>query len=332
MNTDQSTTIDKNLGSLEIIEYNATTTVLRLLREKYRELPDVATVEGMNVAKAGYAEIQTYRTALRETRDALKEPLAARMALILSEAKRIDDALAAIGLPIQTAIRMEEKRLAAEKAAKKQAEAERCAALEARIEALSTHVLEVAQQDAAAIRQALEAIRVFEPDPDEFFEFWPQAMKATAEARRSLEALLMQREALEARQADEEARLQAQWEELARQQVELQRQRAEEESQRQAEREELARLRALEAARQPMRPSQEHQPAKSTNETTAVASPVETDTRVRPASIKERKAKADPLASVKAAVTAGTLTPLEAIERAYQIGFKAGQQAAQKAA
>ena len=254
------------------------------------------------------------------------------MALILSEAKRIDDALAAIGLPIQTAIRTEEKRLAAEKAAKKQAEAERRAALEARIEALSTRVLEVAQQDAAAIRQALEAIRVFEPDPDEFFEFWPQAMKATVEARRSLETLLMQREALEARQVDEEARLQAQREELARQQAELQRQRADEEAQRQAEREELARLRALEAARQPVKPSQEDQPAKSTNETTAAASPVETDTRVRPASIKERKAKPNPLAVVRAAVTAGTLTPLEAIDRAYQIGFEAGEQAARKAA
>ena len=51
---EQSIAIDDNAGSLAITEYNATATALHLLREKYRELPDVATVEGMNVAKAGY--------------------------------------------------------------------------------------------------------------------------------------------------------------------------------------------------------------------------------------------------------------------------------------
>ena len=42
--------------------------------------------------------------------------------------------------------------------------------------------------------------------------------------------------------------------------------------------------------------------------------------------------KADPLAEIKDALAAGALTGPEAIDRAYQLGFEAGEQAARKAA
>lgn len=121
-----------------------------------------------------------------------------------------------------------EQRQAEEKAAKKRAEAKRRAALEARIDAIRTRVVSVAHQDAAVIREALQEANAWTPDPDEFAEVWPQAMKARAEVRHALETLLVQREALEARQAQDAARWQAQQEVLARQQAQINRQRAEE--------------------------------------------------------------------------------------------------------
>ena len=43
-------------------------------------------------------------------------------------------------------------------------------------------------------------------------------------------------------------------------------------------------------------------------------------------------AKPDPLAEIKDALAAGTLTGPEAIDRAYRLGFEAGESAARKAA
>ena len=42
--------------------------------------------------------------------------------------------------------------------------------------------------------------------------------------------------------------------------------------------------------------------------------------------------KADPLAEIKDALAAGTLSGPEAIDRAYRLGFEAGEQAVRKAA
>jgi hypothetical protein len=44
------------------------------------------------------------------------------------------------------------------------------------------------------------------------------------------------------------------------------------------------------------------------------------------------KSKADPLAEIKDALAAGTLAGPEAVDRAYQLGFEAGEQAARQAA
>lgn len=56
-------------------------------------------------------------------------------------------------------------------------------------------------------------------------------------------------------------------------------------------------------------------------------------TEVTAKTTRTRKpAKADPLAKIKDALAAGTLTGPEAIDRAYQLGFETGEQAARKAA
>lgn len=318
------TLIGRNPGQVEITEFNATAAALDLLREKNRVLPDLSTPEGMRAARAAQAEIQTYRASLRETRNALKEPLAARIGVIDSEAKRIDGELQAIEQTILSSIRAEQRRQAEEKEAMKRAEADRRAAIEARIHDIGARVLAVAGRDAAAIREALAPARACEPDPDEFDEFWPQAMKAIAEARQALETLLAQREALEARQAEDEARLRSQWEELAQQRDELNWQRAAEAARRVAERDAPDRQGAdgNAAAETPAEPA----PARA-----EAPDPTPAEAR-KPAPIKGRKAKADPLAALKDALAAGTVSGEDAIERAYRLGFEAGEQAARKAA
>lgn len=327
------TLLDPPLSFQEITEYNATTAALVTLKVKYAVLPDVMTPAGLSVAKAARAEIRGYRVALEKTRTDLKAPLLAQGQWIDAEAQRIKAELLAIEEPIDAAIKAEEQRQAKEKDAKKRAEAERRAALEARIDALRARVVSVAHQEAAAIREALQEANAWAPDPDEFAEIWPQAMKARAEVRHALETLLAQRDAWEARQAQDAARWQAQQEVLARQHAESDRQRAEEEAQRQAEREELARLRALEAARQAAGQATHETPKTAANEPpSGQPSITETDPRAKPTALKRRKANVDPLTALKAAFEKGALRALEAIDRAYQIGFEAGEQAARKAA
>ena len=51
-----------------------------------------------------------------------------------------------------------------------------------------------------------------------------------------------------------------------------------------------------------------------------------------PANHQARRIVKDPLAAIKHALAAGTLTGPEAIDRAYQAGFEAGERAARKAA
>ena len=208
-------------GLTDLVEYQTTAAALGILREKYRNPFDVATATGLSAARTARAEIRGYRAALEKTRAELKAPVLARGHWIDAEAKRIAAELLAIEEPIDAAIKTEEKHKAEEKAAQARAEAERLAALAARIQAIRERVVAVANQDAAAIQEALAQAHAFEPDPDQFADQWPAAMKAIADTRQALATLLAEREAMEARQAEDAARLQAQRETLARLQAEL---------------------------------------------------------------------------------------------------------------
>ena len=303
--------------SLEIAEYRTTTAALALLRKKYADPFDVTTNPGMTAAKAARVEIRGYRATLEKTRAEIKAPVLLRGQQIDAEAKRINAALLAIEEPIDAAIKAEEQRKVEEKAAQARAEAARVAALAARVHGIRERVIAVANQDAAAIREALAQAQAFEPDPDEFAERWPDAMKAITETRRALETLRAEREAREKQQSEENARLQTQREELARQQAELDRKRAADDAQRQVEREELARLRAAEQARQ--------QDAEA-RERAGEDARLQTERTTKTARTK-KPARIDPLAEIKDALAAGTLTGPDALDRAYRLGFADGEQA-----
>ena len=324
-------------GPTAIAEYRPTAAALAHLRAKYAAPFDATTAAGLAAAKAARAEIRDLRGKLEKTRAEIKAPVLAQGKLIDDEAKRINAELLAIEEPIDAAIKAEERRKADEKAARERVEAARVAALQARIDTIRQRVLAVANRDAAAIRSALAEARAFEPDPDAFAERWPNAMQAIGEVRLALETLLAEREAREAREAEEAARLRAQREELARRQAELDRQQAAEKAKRQAEQEELARLRAADAARRQQeikakdRAGRERQEAEAKARAEAEAARKRAEATAKPA--KARKpAKADPLDGIKDALAAGTLTGPEAIDRAYRLGFEAGEQATRQAA
>jgi septal ring factor EnvC (AmiA/AmiB activator) len=322
--------------SLDIAEYRTTAAALALLREQYAAPFDVTTNPGMTAAKAARVEIRGYRSALEKTRAEIKAPVLLRGQWIDAEAKRINAELLAIEEPIDRQIKAEETRKAEEKAARERAEAARVAALTARVYRIREQVIAVANQDAAAIREALAQAQAFEPDPEEFAEQWPEAMKAIAETRQTLATRLAEREAME--------KWQAQREELARQQAELDRKQAEDDAQRKAEQEELARLRAAENARRQQdaeaqaRAEEEarqkaEREAQARAEEEAVRAKLETLALAEnPAHHKARRIIKDPLAAIKHALAAGTLTAPDAIDQAYRLGFAAGEQAAQHAA
>lgn len=168
-----------------------------------------------------------------------------------------------------------------------------------------------------------------------------KAERERAEAARKL-ALQAQIDAIRRRvlavaNRDAAAIRSAQREELARRQAELDRQQAAEDAQRQAEQEELAGLRAAEEARRQQeikakdRAGRERQEAeaKARAEAEAARKPAEATAKTAKA---RKPAKADPLAEIKDALAAGTLTGPEAIDRAYQLGFEAGEQAMRQAA
>ncbi len=315
-----------------IAEYRPTAAALAHLRAKYAAPFDATTAAGLAAAKAARAEVRGYRATLEKTRAEIKAPVLAQAKLIDDEARRINAALLEIEEPIDAAIRAEERRKAEEKAARERAEVERVAAIEAKIRLISKAIVNMANEPAAAVRAELARLEGAEPDPEEFGERWPMAMRALAETREALGALLAEREAREAREAEDAARLKAQEEALARQRAELARQRAEEDARRKAEQEELARLRAEEAARREAEARAERERQEAEAKARAVEEARQEAERTAKTARTRKVAKPDPLAEIKDALAAGTLTGPEAIDRAYRLGFEAGEQAARKAA
>lgn len=154
------------------------------------------------------------------------------------------------------------------------------------------------------------------------------------EAARQVEAARLKSE-----REQQEAELKAQREKQERQEQEACQARQAEEARLKAEREEQVRKdedirqqQAAEAARIAAAKAELDERQRLIEEREAKAK-AEAEAKEKAAKAKSRsKAKADPLADLKQAASAGTLTTLDAIDQAYQLGFNAGLQAAQQAA
>src|SRR5258708_2529252 len=158
-----------------VVAYSSTEAALADLTTKYKGVVyDVATEEGMFVAKAAYKDINTHSITLEKAREKEKAESLAYGRWVDSEAKRISEQLDALRLPIKSqietetkraerekeeALRIEAERIAAEEKAKKDAEESRMAAERAEIARQQQELLKATQEAAKRVEEAKRASR-----------------------------------------------------------------------------------------------------------------------------------------------------------------------------
>ena len=326
------------MSECQITEYNETAAAIAMLRNKYNTVFDVSTPKGLTAAREARAEIRSYRVSLEKLRVEIKAPALERARLIDTEAKRITVELLAIEVPIDAAIKAEEARKAEERAAKERAEQARTAEIQNRIAAMRSTVTAAFNKPSAFTAELMVKVRAVPVTAVEFSEFLAIAETAKAETLESLAGLLAEQQAHEA----EQARIVAEREELARlraqdeqRQAEQRRIEAEERAKveaaavevRKAQAEEQARIAAAQAELDKRQRLLEEAEAKARAEVEAKQR-AEAEAQAKAAKAKPRgKAKADPLEGIKQALADGTVSPLEAVEQAYQLGYSAGYSA-----
>lgn len=194
------------------------------LQKKYAAAVfDVTSGKGMAEAKAARAEIRDVRYKVENIRKATGSELKRIASMVNDRAKEITAPILALEDPIDKQIKAEEDRKEAEREAKRLAEAERVAAMNARLDAIRNVPLAAVGATAAAIQTA---VSILEADDLSDFDdvFLPTAEQTKASALDTLTRLLTER-----RQLDEQA-------------AELERQR-QEQAARDAEEAEARRLR-----------------------------------------------------------------------------------------
>ena len=343
------------MSEYQIAEYNQTAAALTELRSRYVRSYDVSTTAGMAEAKEARATVRGYRVALEKTRVEIKAPALERTRLIDAEARRITAELLKIEEPIDTAIKAEEQRKAEEKAAKERAEAARIEAIKFRIAYFQERVIAASNKDSKTITAILKDLEAAKLDEADYQEMLPAAISAKITAIEKLEAMRDERIAYEAEQAQikaeqeaESARIQAEREELARlRAAEEERQaderRIAEEARRDAEAKLAAERQRQEAELRAKREQQEREAreakalrdaeeARIRAERDAVEKQkAELESRRREEEVKQRKAETiaaiTSIDDVKEALKLMKILPDEAIDKAYEIGFKAGYEA-----
>ncbi len=241
----------------EIAEYSPTAAALAELRQKYEKaVYDTSTVVGMAKAVAARRELREVRVNLEKLRKELKAPALERSRLIDAEAKTITEQLVALEDPIDSQIKAEEERKAAEKAERERIERERVEALHRRVADIRAMAVKCVGETSNEIAGHIILLERLEID-DTFGPLQGDAHTAKAETISTLrdmhaaalaqedeaERLRIEREALEAQR-------QAQEEQAARDRAELAKLRAEHEA-REREAAEKARIEqeAMEAER-----------------------------------------------------------------------------------
>ena len=315
------------MNECKIVEYNETAAAIAVLRNKYNTVFDVSTPKGLTAAREARAEIRSYRVSLEKLRVEIKAPALERARLIDTEAKRITVELLAIEVPIDAAIKAEEARKAEERAAKERAEQARTAEIQNRIAAMRSTVTAAFNKPSAFTAELMVKVRAVPVTAVEFSEFLAIAETAKAETLESLAGLLAEQQAHEA----EQARIVAEREELARlraqdeqRQAEQRRIEAEERAKveaaavevRKAQAEEQARIAAAQAELDKRQRLLEEAEAKARAE-------VEAKQRAKEEA-QAKAAKADTLDGIKQALADGTVSPLEAVDQAYQLGYEVG--------
>ena len=278
----------------DIAEYRPHEEQIMRLEASYSSLVvDCSTSEGLTNAKevrvdirdVRYALANTTKTALIPYQQKVKEAQA-RVNQVKEFGEALKDRVLAIEMPVDEAIKAEEKRIADAKAERERIEAERVEAIRAKITRFSSVAAAYASRSAADISIILMSVKESVILPEEYGEFEAEGTIARDNAIDQLEALhksaiereeaaakllAQQKELDELREkqriADAEAeelrkqraeedrlRLKKQQDELDQQRRDMdeqQRQQRERDAQYQRDQEELARLRAQAAAPAP---------------------------------------------------------------------------------
>lgn len=234
---------------------------------------DIATKPGMETAKAARAAFRDIRTGTEKKRAECKAPILEIGKLLDSRAKEITAQIEPHESRFDADIKAEEKRLDDERAAKIKAEAERNAAIHAKIDNIKSKPLAAINKSSGETRELIEQLLLVVPNEENFAERFVEAeiaLKTSIEQLNQMvagklaqEQLASQQEdqrlenerlariaaeekaAAETRQREEQeaqarimaqtaAALKAGQEALARQQAELDKQKAEIEAQKQA--------------------------------------------------------------------------------------------------
>lgn len=343
------------MSEYQIAEYNQTAAALTELRSRYVRPYDVSTTAGMAEAKEARATVRGYRVALEKTRVEIKAPALERTRLIDAEARRITAELLAIEEPIDAAIKAEEQRKTEEKAAKERAESERIEAIKGRIEFIASRVIAASNRDSKTITAILKDLEAAKLDKADYQEMLPAALVAKAAAIERLEVMLNERidaedeqARIKAEQEAEAARIRAEREELARLRAAEEERQAEERRIAEAARRETGAKLAAERQRQEaeLRAKREQQEREASEakalrdaeekriraEREAVEKQkAELEARQREEEAKQRKAETiaaiTSISEVKEALEMMRISPGDAIDRAYELGFNDGANA-----
>jgi hypothetical protein len=217
MTTDTTERADEVVDRAEIrdgravVAYTQTERALADLRQRYGGAAfDCTTTAGDKAARAARLELVTLRTALEKRRAEFKAPALEFGRLIDAEAKRITGEILALEIPIDAAIKADEKRRAAEKAERERIEAARLDRHRRAINEIRAAATGHAAANAATLAEAITAVVALDVSPSRYDEFAPAAQQAqadTLDALRRLHAAAVEREAEAARLDAERARL-----------------------------------------------------------------------------------------------------------------------------
>lgn len=175
---DSSNNPEIELISTALVNFDRVSAGLALLTKNYQGvLYEVDTTMGMAHAKAARKAIRDPRYEVERVRKGAKAPLIALGKRLDAEATRITNALLTLETPIQEQIEAEETRKEAEKQAAADAEVDRIAKIQARIDEIRGLVTELVGFPPDLISESIEETAAIVID-DSFAEFKAIAMDA----------------------------------------------------------------------------------------------------------------------------------------------------------
>ncbi len=211
-----------------LAEFDAIEAGLTDLRTKYAGVVfDVKSAAGMKEAIAARAAVREPRYKTEHARKAGKAPVLTLGQNIQDRAAYITDELMQIEEPIHAQITAEEERRETEKQAKREAEQNRIAKIQAGIAEIRQFAIDAAGKSASEIAEAMEYLESYPVNKGGFAEFEGDAEQvkvATMNRLNAMHSAAKDREAAAAaeavRLAAEQSRIKAESEELARRQAE----------------------------------------------------------------------------------------------------------------